>query len=143
MHLKIRGRQEKAGENTYSNILASQEDLGNIAANYIEAGGQFLIAHSAEGEIVGFIGLQRKEPGKGVLKRLAVIEDFRGQGIGSALVKQAIVWAKSNDYENISLTTGEKERARSIYLRHGFRVIGCKQKSSDHKSYDFLMHLDL
>ena len=143
MHLQIRQRQEDAGENTYSNIMDSQEDLGDIPANYIQAGGQFFIAHSAEGEIVGFIGLQQKEPGKGVAKRLSVIEDYRDQGIGNALVGQLIAWAKSSDYKSISLATGEKERARAIYSRHGFRIIGYKQKSSDQKSYDFLMHLDV
>ena len=138
MHLQIRQWQEYAGENTYSNIEDSQEDLGDIPANYIEDGGQFLIAHSAEGEVVGFVGLQQKEAGKGVLKRLAVMTDFRGRGIGSALVDQLIAWAKSNDYESISLSTGEKERARPIYLRHGFQITGYNQKSRD-----FLMHLNL
>ena len=143
MHLQIRQRQEDTGENTFSNIMDSQEDLGNILAHYTEPGGQFLIAYSAEGEIVGFIGLQQRAPGKGVLKRLSVIEDFRGQGIGSTLVDQLIAWAKSNDYASILLATGEKERARAIYLRHGFQIIGYRQKNSDQESYDFLMHLEL
>ena len=139
MHLVIRRRQIKTGENSFRDIRDSQEDLNDISSHYLSPGGQFLVAESPVG-IIGFIGLQKDEyrPDAGALKRLAVLPEYRGRGIGGQLVESMVSWARASGYKSICLSTGRKEKARGIYEKHGFRVVGF-----DEESQDFLMELNI
>ena len=140
IHLSIRRRQEESGENSFRDILDSQADLGDISAHYLVPGGAFFVAENPEGSVVGFVGLKRdqSEPGVGILKRLAVVPEYRGRDMGYQLIGELVGWAKINGYERIKLATGIKERAYGIYGRHGFIETGFNADSQD-----FLMELNL
>ena len=139
LHLQLRQWQEQAGESEFPDIASSQKDLGDIPAAYLSGGGQFMVASDQQGEVVGFVGLQKAsgEPGVGILKRMSVIPKLRGQGIGSRLCQRIIGWAKAASYRKIRLKTGNRERAMGIYWRAGFRVVGYDQNNND-----VLMELD-
>ena len=52
---------------------------------------------------------------------LAVDNDYKRNGIGSALLKQAEIWAKENGAVGIRLCSGaERENAHKFYLSQGF-----------------------
>ncbi|MYB40510.1 GNAT family N-acetyltransferase [Candidatus Saccharibacteria bacterium] len=140
IHLSVRRRQEESGENSFRDILDSQKDLGDIPAQYLAPGGSFFIAENAEGSVIGFVGLKRdqSEPAVGILKRLAVLPEYRGRDIGYRLVGELVGWAKANGCGRIKLATGLTERAYGIYARHGFIETGFNADSQD-----FLMELDL
>ena len=140
MHLKIRQQQEVAGENYFRNIHDSQKDLGDIPCYYLSPGGNFFIAENRSGLITGFVGLKKDESelGVGILKRLAVLDEYRGQGIGGRLVGELINWAKMNNYNKIRLATGVMEKAKVIYEKHGFEVVGRNKENRD-----FLMELSI
>lgn len=139
LHLRLRQWQEQAGEADFPDINSSQADLSDIPANYLATGGQFMVASGEAGEIVGFVGLQKVagQGGVGVLKRMAVIPELQGQGIGSRLCRRIVGWAKAAGFWKIRLSTGNRERAMGIYWRLGFRVTGYDQNSND-----VLMELD-
>ena len=61
---------------------------------------------------------------------VSVRKDYWGQGIGSALIKTMIDWAKSSDYcEKINLKVREDNfKAISLYMKLGFRVEGVVKK---------------
>jgi GNAT superfamily N-acetyltransferase len=47
-----------------------------------------------------------------------VREEYRGKGIGTMLLSEAIRWAKTNNAHTVILWP--RERSKSLYLRHGF-----------------------
>lgn len=138
LHLSIRRQQQAAGEVVFPDIASSQTDLQDIDRCYLKTGGQFFVASDGAGRIVGFVGLKKTGPGGGELKRLAVIAACRRSGIGSRLVGRAVDWARAGGWQKLSLATGRQEKAKNIYLHHGFSVVG---RSGDQQ--DFLMEVEL
>jgi predicted GNAT family N-acyltransferase len=55
------------------------------------------------------------------LGRMAVLKEYRGQGIGSALLEKAIVTAKLNQISNIHISA--QCYAIDFYLKFGFEVM--------------------
>lgn len=47
-----------------------------------------------------------------------VREEYRGKGIGTMLLSEALDWAKANNAHTAILWP--RERSKSLYLRHGF-----------------------
>lgn len=47
-----------------------------------------------------------------------VREEYRGEGIGTMLLSEALTWAKTNNAHTAILWP--RERSKSLYLRHGF-----------------------
>ena len=135
-HLEIRQWEEATGQNNFDDIMDSQADLRNLAANYLENGGQFFVATCSHGETVGFIGL--KFDGEvAELKRLAVIPDLQDQGIDNRLVALAVNCARQKNCLKIRLVTGRNEQqAQGTYCKYGFR-------EADYGDAGLIMELDL
>ena len=55
------------------------------------------------------------------LGRMAVLKEYRGQGIGSALLEKAIVTAKLNQISSIHISA--QFYAIDFYLKFGFEVM--------------------
>ena len=82
-----------------------------------------------EGEVVGFAGTVEQE-----LAMLFVDADFRGIGVGSALIEHALA-----RIPNLVLDVNEQNaQAIGFYLHHGFRVVGRSPVDSEGKPYPFL-----
>ena len=65
---------------------------------------------------------------------LAVDNNYKRMGIGSALLKQAEIWAKENGAVGIRLCSGvEREKAHKFYLSQGF--IECKLQKNFRKNF--------
>lgn len=141
-HLAVRRQQEQDGTNRFSDIYDSQADLTDLAAYYITGGGNFFVATDSDGALQGFVGLRHDGDGHATLKRLAVLPDFEGRGIGTTLVQALINWATQHDFRSISLQTGGDEQARErIYLKLGFKDVGRLPRVD--KTDEYLMKLDL
>lgn len=140
MHLDIRRWQVATTGNVFGDgLYGSQTDLRNIQAHYLARGGNFWTATDTDtGDLVGFVGLRRYPPRQGEVKRFAVDPGRHGQGIGSALVAALVGWARDVGLERLTLATGKLERARGIYERAGFVVVG-----EDVEHDDWRMRMDL
>ena len=74
-----------------------------------------------EGTAAGYMQLEQTEPGRFTLDKLAVLPEFRRQGIGSKMVEHAIAVAKSHG--GIALTISlfaNDDRLIQWYNNHGF-----------------------
>jgi ribosomal protein S18 acetylase RimI-like enzyme len=89
----------------------------------------------AKGRLVGILGLVRESRQKrshhATLVGMYVSTAFRKQGLGAALVDEAIAHARrlaTIRYIKLSLM-GSNERARSLYLSRGFRTFGLEREA--------------
>jgi putative acetyltransferase len=85
------------------------------------------------GMVVGFIGIA-----KGKVEMLFIHPDYRGQGIGRALLSYAI-----NERSATTVDVNEQnDQALGFYLRMGFEVIDRSDLDSNGKPYP-LLHMRL
>ncbi|MEV5613828.1 helix-turn-helix domain-containing GNAT family N-acetyltransferase [Streptomyces sp. NPDC052225] len=85
-----------------------------------------------DGRPVGCVMCVRDEaPGTARLRLLLVEPEARGLGIGDRLVRAVLDFARSVGYRDVVLWTNDVLRAaRSLYLRHGFVLVGEKPHRS-------------
>jgi RimJ/RimL family protein N-acetyltransferase len=82
----------------------------------------------AGGVVVGDLGIKREE--HAVLRHVAelgmsVAPEWRGRGVGSALLAEAFRWASWAGVEKVSLTVyPHNEAARALYRKFGFEEEG-------------------
>ena len=82
-------------------------------------------AEDEEGRIAGVIHVEKYNvlyfPTMANILGIAVAADFRRQGIGSALLKQAEEWARENVASSMRLNSGEsRKQALEFYRAQGY-----------------------
>lgn len=77
-----------------------------------------VIARDSEGKGIG----TGRVTGAGQIGRMAVLSDWRNQGVGSALLSQLIELARNHGQNPLFLNA--QKRAIPFYLRHGFHCVG-------------------
>jgi RimJ/RimL family protein N-acetyltransferase len=117
------------GEFTHT-IEEEEKMLSEFAAS---GNSVFLVAEVA-GEIVGTLncsGRNRKAVRHVVTLGMSVDQDWRGQGIGSLLMSNAIAWAKELGFiKRIELLVFERnEIAIHLYQKFGFEAEGKHRKA--------------
>ena len=104
-------------------FLKITEDLADIKGNYIENGGEFLIAYDVDTkEIIGTIAM-KFENKIAVLKRFYVSEKYRKMKIGYLLYSTLEEKIKCKNIKEVYLISGkELESAHKFYKRNGWNV---------------------
>lgn len=75
-----------------------------------------------DGRRAGLVIVEPSENGEAHLAAIAVVEAFRGQGIGRALLRAAEGLARQHAARTLSLTTAESNLAAlELFLRSGFQ----------------------
>lgn len=89
---------------------------------------RFAVADDAagSGEPVGF-AMTRAAPGEEELLLVAVTPQFRGRGLGEALVRRVIADARTRRAERLFLETRHNNPAISLYRKIGFEPIGVRK----------------
>ncbi len=128
------------GESEFKNYLELQNydhETENLEEKYGLPYGRLYLAHS-NGNIAGCIALRKLDNENCELKRLYVKPEFRGNNIGSLLVKHIINEAKEIGYKHILLDTLPfLETAINMYKRYGFYEI----ESYNNSPMDNLIYL--
>ena len=63
------------------------------------------------------------------INELAVDKEFRGSGIGTALMKKIEDWALENDINIVQLNVWEfNKKAKTLYEKLGFKTIQCQME---------------
>jgi predicted N-acetyltransferase YhbS len=102
----------------------------NAVANFPRAAA--FVATNGYGEVVGLVtthifpSIHDNEP-VAWLTTLVVLEDARGAGIGSMLVKHVEHWAVRNGAKRISVTSGKQRRAtHEFYEKRDYENTGLR-----------------
>ncbi len=99
-------------------------DLDDVEAAYIETGGVFEVIETDEGRIVGTGGMVPKGDGVAELRKMYLLREARGKGLGKTMLDRLIRKAKSAGFHRVELeTTGVLTEAAGLYKRYGFRPI--------------------
>jgi putative acetyltransferase len=75
------------------------------------------------GELVGCGALKQLDAEHGELKSMRAHPDWRGKGVGKAMLHHLLAEARARGYTRVSLETGRPEPflpARRLYESHGF-----------------------
>lgn len=120
------GRAEAELEERYGFI--DEGEYGLVAAEFDPPAGAFLLARPRAGAPpVGGVGLRRiatesaESGATGEVKRLWVHADWRGRGVGSALMDELEAAARGLGVTHLRLETGERQpEAVSLYAAAGW-----------------------
>jgi len=83
---------------------------------------------AADGEIVGYLHVERSSFGFGEIGML-VAREWRGRGVGSALVEAAIDWARGHGLHKLTLSVFPHNHAAiALYRKFGFEDEGYRRK---------------
>lgn len=99
------------------------QGAGTRRAAELEAAGARLWVARFDGNLAGAVVLRDVGEAHAELAVERVPEEFRGRGIGMALLAEVIAHARATDVTRISLITGsadEYAEARQLYVRAGF-----------------------
>jgi amino-acid N-acetyltransferase len=81
-----------------------------------ERWGHYFVVREDDGRVVGVAGLETHGE-DGLLRSVAVDDDYRGQGLGTSLVEAAVERAERLDLGTVYLLTTD---ARDYFARQGF-----------------------
>lgn len=112
------------GENVIpeSALPIDDQDLQNIA-HYYSGKSKFWVAE-LNGHIIGTVGLKDKGKQIGKLRRMFVIHEAHGTGVGQQLLDTAIKYAKNNGFTKVILNTHARmKRAHRFYEKNGFILV--------------------
>jgi len=108
---------------TATDIDAVRELLAacNLPLNGVESqlGDGFVLAFDDGGRLVGMAGIERYH-GDGLFRSAAVHPDWQGRGLGQALTRDRIAWARATGLRALYLLT---ETAAEFWPRFGFERI--------------------
>ena len=97
-----------------------RKHLNFPAESFVDSGGAILMAE-VDGEAIGCCGLLRHGDGVYEVSKMAVKRDYRGCGIGEALLGAIIAHARSRGARRLEIISSTRlETAIRLYRRMGF-----------------------
>jgi putative acetyltransferase len=99
-------------------------DLDDLAQTYFENKGIFLVL-TDENQIIGTGAIRRLDDATCELKRVWLLFDYHGKGLGYRMIQELLAFARQSGYQRIRLETDRngQRRAYDLYKRLGFYEI--------------------
>lgn len=99
-------------------------DVENYQHAYLEKGGTFLVMRDC-GRIIATGALRWLEDGIGEIKRLWLLPEYQGQGLGYQMMLALLAAARELGYHTVRLETSPSYQARAFafYKQMGFKEI--------------------
>lgn len=108
------------------------EDMNDIQANYFENGGIFLVT-TDQGRLIGTGAIRSSTEEICELKRLWLLTEYHGRGLGYRMMAELLAFARSRGYTRIQLETDaiHQKRAVGFYKRLGFYEVSVPRAVED------------
>ncbi len=104
-------------------------DILEPARHYLGSGGAFFVAVDAGDRVIGTAGLYRTGPDTGEVRKMFLLPEARGAGLGRGLLNAVIEAAEARGLRRLTLTTRHRyDRAIRLYERAGFRPVGVAER---------------
>ena len=99
-------------------------DMDDLQQMYFENDGTFLVM-TDDGQIIGTGAIRKIDDEICELKRLWLLFEYHGQGLGYRMIQELFAFARQKGYCRIRLETdrGSQSRAYDLYRRLGFYEI--------------------
>jgi putative acetyltransferase len=109
---------------TYYESRRELKDMDDIQKNYFENGGIFLVMLDGN-EMIGTGAIRQLEDDTCELKRLWLLSEFHGKGLGYRMLQELLSFAREKGYQRIRLETDPVSQIRALdfYRRIGFYEI--------------------
>ena len=109
---------------TYHESIHELKDMDDIRKSYFENGGTFL-GMFANGEMICTGAIRRLDDATCELKRLWLLNEYHGQGLGYRMLMELLSIAKAMGYKRMRLETDPvaQSRALNFYRQIGFYEI--------------------
>lgn len=96
-------------------------DLADVVSAYGDAGGSFRVVVSRSGRIVGCGGLYPVRDGDCEIRKMYLLPEARGRGLGRRLLEDLIALARQRGFRRVIVETASPLReAISLYRQRGF-----------------------
>ena len=100
------------------------EELERFPEKYKEPDGAFFIARDGA-KAIGCVGLKKIGDRVCEMKRLFVLDGYKGRGVGTRLVEAIIREGEGKGYSRMRLDTLKRmDKALALYRKFGFKEIG-------------------
>ena len=109
-------------------LYGGEADIGPTreSAMFVAPDGVFLVIRDDDGRAVGCGGVCRFDRTHGELKRMYVVPDARGRGLGRRLLIELETHARALGYDAVVLETGDRQpEAIGLYRSTGYERIPC------------------
>ena len=117
------------------------KDMNDIQHIYFDNDGIFLVI-TQENQLIGTGAIRKFENKICELKRLWLLPDYHGKGLGYRMTQELLLFAREKGYERIRLETDPiyQKRAVEFYKRLGFYEVPIPNATDDE---DILMEMYL
>ena len=97
-------------------------DLCDLESSYRGRGGAFGVLEAAGGRILGCVGLLPLDQGTCELRKMYLLPEARGRGLGRRLLEASLRKAKEMGFHRVVLESATVlKEAISLYERYGFK----------------------
>jgi ribosomal-protein-alanine N-acetyltransferase len=108
------------------------EELDNLLSSWICALGE-------NGVVLGYAGLS-VVAGEGYINNIAVRQEYRKQGVASALLDVFLRFAQAQNLEFLTLEVRlSNQAAKGLYMKHGFAQVGRRKDYYDDPREDAIL----
>jgi GNAT superfamily N-acetyltransferase len=109
----------------------TDRDLENIASSYLDRGGAFDVVAGEDGRVVGCCGVYPIDSTTCELRKMYLLPQARGHGLGERLLRRALAFARGQGFRRMELETAAVlKHAIALYEREGFKPIARKPSTS-------------
>ena len=124
----------------YHESIHELQDMDDIQMSYFDNGGTFL-GMFKDGEMICTGALRRIEYETCELKRLWLLNEYHGQGLGYRMLQELLSIARSMAYKRVRLETDPiaQSRALTFYKQAGFYEIASYSDRGDEQAMELIL----
>ena len=124
----------------YHESIHELEDMDDIQMNYFDNGGTFL-GMFKEGEMICTGAIRKFNKETCELKRLWLLDEYHGQGLGYRMLQELLLIAKKMGYKRIWLETDPVAQSQAVdfYKQAGFHQIPGYSERTDELAMEMVL----